>query len=313
MGRTYPARLRSGLEQMARALREHEAWQERLLRRIVAGAPLLACDHAPDAQLRCPFDDWYFDRSPPAFWGYPAFASLGVEHHRLHRVGEELLQRLAADAPVTVEDFDVLLEGPARMREILAALQTQIEVAHGDRDEKTGACGRQLMLRDLRAWRELAASGLVRCCIVRVEIDDPQGLRDACGPRAADENLTATVKFVRRHVRPYDRLYGREGEQLLLALPGADLAAAQAVIKRVRERLVRRPGIAVAGGRELAVTASFGLAQLDPQVDVEESIERADQALLLAKTAGRNLAMSWDPSVTTGVRLPRLRLEDVGE
>jgi hypothetical protein len=52
---------------------------------------------------------------------------------------------------------------------------------------------------------------------------------------------------------------------------------------------------------------------LDPGVNVEESIERADQALLLAKTAGRNGAISWDPNVTTGTRLPRLRMEDVKE
>ena len=65
-----------------------------------------------------------------------------------------------------------------------------------------------------------------------------------------------------------------------------------------------------AGGIALLVTASFGLALLDPEVSVEDSIERADQAVLLAKTAGRNRAISWDPNVTTGTRLPRLQMED---
>jgi hypothetical protein len=32
--------------------------------------------------------------------------------------------------------------------------------------------------------------------------------------------------------------------------------------------------------------------------------------LLLAKAAGRNRAISWDPSVTTGTRLPRLQIDD---
>jgi hypothetical protein len=43
---------------------------------------------------------------------------------------------------------------------------------------------------------------------------------------------------------------------------------------------------------------------------VEASIERADQAVLLAKTAGRNRAINWDPGVTTGTRLPRLQVDD---
>jgi PleD family two-component response regulator len=66
-------------------------------------------------------------------------------------------------------------------------------------------------------------------------------------------------------------------------------------------------------GTALRVTASFGLALLDPEVSVEDSIERADQALLLAKTAGRNRAISWDESVTTSTRLPRLRIEGITE
>ncbi len=57
-------------------------------------------------------------------------------------------------------------------------------------------------------------------------------------------------------------------------------------------------------------TASFGLALLDPEVSVLESIDRADQALLLAKAAGRNRVISWDPSVTTGARLTRLKTDD---
>jgi hypothetical protein len=46
-------------------------------------------------------------------------------------------------------------------------------------------------------------------------------------------------------------------------------------------------------------------------VDALESIDRADQALTLAKAAGRNRMIAWDPSVTTGVRLRRLEMKDV--
>jgi predicted signal transduction protein with EAL and GGDEF domain len=60
----------------------------------------------------------------------------------------------------------------------------------------------------------------------------------------------------------------------------------------------------------MRVTASFGLALLDPDVSVEDCIDRADQALLLAKAAGRNHAINWDASVTTGNRLRRLELDD---
>ena len=59
------------------------------------------------------------------------------------------------------------------------------------------------------------------------------------------------------------------------------------------------------------VTTSFGIAMLDPEVDALESVDRADQALMLARAAGGNRVITWDPSVTTGVRLQRLELKDL--
>ena len=61
----------------------------------------------------------------------------------------------------------------------------------------------------------------------------------------------------------------------------------------------------------MPVTESFGLALLDPDVGVLETIDRADQALTLARTSGRNRVIVWDPSVTTGVRMRRLEPKDV--
>ena len=80
---------------------------------------------------------------------------------------------------------------------------------------------------------------------------------------------------------------------------------------RLRETVTHGVASAGAAGVAFPVTASFGIALLDPEVDALESIDRADQALTLARTAGRNRVIVWDPSVTTGVRLRRLELKDV--
>ena len=92
------------------------------------------------------------------------------------------------------------------------------------------------------------------------------------------------------------------GDEFLVALSGADLTTAHEVVSRVRLGLAGRFLITGPEGSAMQVTASFGLALLDPDEDVSESIGRADQALLLAKTAGRNRAVAWDASVTTGTR-----------
>jgi PleD family two-component response regulator len=42
---------------------------------------------------------------------------------------------------------------------------------------------------------------------------------------------------------------------------------------------------------------SFGIALLDPDVSVEQSVDRADKAMYAAKAAGRNCTRIWDPSM----------------
>jgi diguanylate cyclase (GGDEF)-like protein len=306
-----PARLRPGLERLAQAVRDHAEWQQAVLHAIVSGDPLRPCDYEQPSYLQCPFHRSYFDRSSMVLWGYPAFARLGVEHWRQHRVADELLDRLATDASVFVEDFDELMTGDDRLARVLAALRQEVEAAWRGRDALTGACGRDTMIAELREWRELALQGVQKCCVVRMEVDGLQEIRDRHGPALADEVLAAAVRFTARRLRPWDKVFRLGGEEFLLSLPGADLAIGQSVIRRVREGLAARPPVAVPGAEALGVTASFGLALLDPEASVEDVVERADQALLLAKTAGRNRAINWDPSVTTGARLPRLRLEDV--
>ena len=306
-----PARLRPGLERLAQAVRDHADWQQAVLHAIVSGDPLPAGDRPAASHLQCPFHQSYFDRSSMVLWGYPAFAKLGVEHWRQHRLADELLGRLATDAPVFVEDFDELMTGGDRLDRVLAALRDEVEAAWRDRDGLTGASGRGTMLAELREWRELAQQGVEKCCVVRMEVDGLQEIRDLHGPALADEVLAAAVRFAGRRLRPWDKVFRLGGDEFLLSLPGADLAIGQAVIRRVREGLAARPLSGAQGAGALKVTASFGLALLDPEVGVEDVVERADQALLLAKTAGRNRAINWDPSVTTGAHLPRLRLEDV--
>jgi PleD family two-component response regulator len=94
-------------------------------------------------------------------------------------------------------------------------------------------------------------------------------------------------------------------------MSGTDLAPAKTVIMRLREAVTQGLTWVGADGVAFHVTASYGLALLDPEVDALESVDRADQALTLAKLAGRNRMITWDPSVTTGVRLRRLEMRDV--
>jgi diguanylate cyclase len=305
-----PVGLRNALEQLEQATRDHVEWHENLLRALVCRLPFALKDLEERAHLDCLFGRWYYERAPAELSGQPAFTAIGTEHERLHRIAAQLLRDVAADAPIVRDDFEDLVAGIARLRLELDSLRHEIQAALRNRDVLTGAYGRAEMLPDLREWRELARRGVQQCCIVFMDLDHLKEINDTYGHPVGDEVLAGAVRYLTQYLRPYDKVFRYGGDEFLVSLPGADLAIGQTVITRVRKGLASRPLLAGSGGIALHVTASFGLALLDPDVTVEDSIERADQALLLAKTAGRNRAISWDTAVTTSTKLKRLHIED---
>ena len=64
------------------------------------------------------------------------------------------------------------------------------------------------------------------------------------------------------------------------------------MLDRLR-RGVKRQTVKIGGARSLHVSASFGVAELLPDSPVNDSIDRADQALYAAKSAGRNRVHVW--------------------
>jgi diguanylate cyclase len=306
-----PITLRAALAQLEQATRDHVEWQENLLRAIVCGLPFNPSEVAEDAHLNCRFGRWYYEQAPAELWGQPVFTTIGREHERLHRAAARLLREVATDVPIVREDFEDLLAGLGKLRLKLGLLRDEIANTLRNRDALTGAYDRAEMLPRLREWHELAKRHVQPCCLVFMDLDHFKDVNDRCGHGTGDEILAGTVRHLSQCLRPYDKVFRYGGDEFLICLPGADLAIGQSVIKRVRESLARQPLVVGPEGIAVQVSASFGLALLDPEVGVEDSIERADQALLLAKTAGRNRAISWDSNITTGTRLPRLRIEDV--
>ena len=82
--------------------------------------------------------------------------------------------------------------------------------------------------------------------------------------------------------------------------------AAHAASDRIRAALAQATLAVAPDGDAVRITVSCGLASIDPDLEVAESIDRADRALMLAKAAGRNRVINWDPAIATGTMAPRL-------
>lgn len=313
MHRTSPAILQAVLAQLEQATLDHAKWRDHVLQVLTGRHPVDPGDLAPGAHRRCRLGEWYFRRVLPELRELPSFVMLGAEHESQHELASKLVARLAAGGPLTRKDIEEFEEASARVSFGLLFVRREIECTMRSRDTLTEAHSSGEMLRDLRDWRALGRQPGRECCISIMEPDGIAEINARHGYQVGAQALVTAVRIVAENLGETDKVFRHDGNKFLIRLARTNLASGRMVIERLRDVLHRRLALVDADGDSVELTVSFGVALLDPEVDALESIDRADQALTLARTAGRNKIICWDPSVTTGVRLRRLEVRNAEE
>jgi two-component system cell cycle response regulator len=117
-----------------------------------------------------------------------------------------------------------------------------------------------------------------------LDVDHFKKVNDVHGHAVGDRVLSEIAAVVTGTVRAYDLAIRWGGEEILLALPGADPADARVVVERVRLHVETHRALNLP-----PVTLSAGVDELRPgEPDCRSAIARADQKLYQAKAAGRN-------------------------
>jgi diguanylate cyclase (GGDEF)-like protein len=132
--------------------------------------------------------------------------------------------------------------------------------------------------------------------VALLDVDHFKLVNDQYGHQAGDQALGLVAAKTREQVRPYDAVGRWGGEELLLVLAGTTLREATGIAERVRATIAATP-LALADGRQIALTASLGVASTETggERTLEALIGDADAALYQAKAAGRNCVVPYHP------------------
>lgn len=297
MFKTSKEELQATLQQLDQALYNHEQWHTELTRTIICRLPYNPSDVAEDAHRRCRFGTWCYDTPPQALREHPAFVAMSVEHHRMHQLGARLLRASVHDPSCLPKDYDSFRNSLDRLRLEIDTLKSEIVESLYNRDPLTGAENRVRMLTKLRELHELVKRRVHPCGIAIMDMDNFKTINSSYGHPMGDQVLANSVRHVMTQLRPYDSVFRYGGDEFLISLPDADLQMTQTVIDRIREGFITR-AFATDGPKAISTTASFGITQLDPDVSVEESINRADMALYEVKKSGGKGSSVWNPLMT---------------
>ena len=123
--------------------------------------------------------------------------------------------------------------------------------------------------------------------IVMIDIDHFKSVNDIYGHAAGDMVLAMVADCCRAHIRSADIISRWGGEEFIVLMADATVEDAHNVVARLHEGIAGSRIPTIKG--VVAVTASFGLATVDPNAfDLETAIRLADEALYEAKNSGRN-------------------------
>ncbi|MDY0976656.1 diguanylate cyclase [Massilia sp. CFBP9012] len=172
-------------------------------------------------------------------------------------------------------------DGFSRLRQALATIN---ELAI--RDELTGIHNRRFLLDLVEKEKERADRNGSEFSLCLFDIDFFKRINDTYGHAAGDTVLRAFARTAQDQLRALDAFGRYGGEEFLLMLPETPAASAIALAERVRGAVEGLRCLDVE--RTITLTVSVGVAEYRLGEKVAQTIVRADQALYLAKSGGRN-------------------------
>jgi diguanylate cyclase len=140
--------------------------------------------------------------------------------------------------------------------------------------------------------------------VLLIDIDHFKNFNDNFGHGVGDQVLKLMAKVLRDRVREIDLPARYGGEELIAVLPGANLAACEAVAERIRRAISEGTITRRSTGEVLpAITVSIGIGQFQLGESMADLIDRCDRALYRAKKTGRNKVVTeteLDPERAAG-------------
>jgi len=153
-------------------------------------------------------------------------------------------------------------------------------------DPLTGLLNRRGLAYSLKVVISDAARNDKVISAMLIDIDHFKQINDLYGHEAGDRVLQSFGKALTNLCRTSDVLCRLGGEEFLVVMPSTSLESAITLAERLRAH-IEILEISIAD-RIISITASFGVAMQQGEIELDGLIRDADKAVYEAKNAGRN-------------------------
>ncbi|MEQ1765838.1 MAG: GGDEF domain-containing protein, partial [Methylotenera sp.] len=157
-------------------------------------------------------------------------------------------------------------------------------------DQLTGVLNRrgldEAMLREIARAKRCGAE----LCVALLDIDNFKFFNDHYGHQVGDTALQHLAKVIQQTLRPTDAVARFGGEEFVILLPDTSIEAAVDTVSRLQRALTKQ--FFLGNNERLLITFSAGVALFKKEEEQIAVLNRADQAMYLAKKSGKNRVMT---------------------
>ncbi|MEM6531550.1 MAG: diguanylate cyclase [Myxococcota bacterium] len=255
--------------------------------------------------LNEPFDLVICDVQMPDIDGYRFLALKGEQEH-IADIPVIMLTATANDVSSKVRCFEAgasdYVTKPYEREELVARVRTHLSLKQlrdelrrkaeqlellTVTDDLTGLSNRRHFFARMETELVRGTRRSTPVGFLMLDVDHFKSINDTHGHQGGDLALAAVGRILKAEVRPYDVPARYGGEEFCVLLPDTSAEQAIEVAERLRTSIEQLE--LEHDGQRFGLTVSIGVSVSDRSpVNASDLIKRADQALYIAKSEGRN-------------------------
>lgn len=200
----------------------------------------------------------------------------------------KLFKTLAGGKNVRVSDFRAFTASQDFITQTILDILNSLMEKKFQFDSMTGSINRRAFetilnkeLDEINRGKKLAAG------IVYVDVDYFKKVNDAFGHTVGDVVLQDMIKVIKGELRDSDIIARWGGEEFIILLSSTGTKESADISERLRKR-IQESKIFIEDGKQINITCSFGVSIMRKGARIEDCVARADEALYISKSNGRN-------------------------
>jgi len=159
-------------------------------------------------------------------------------------------------------------------------------------DSLTGLLNRRILFERLRYELNRAGRYELEMSVMFCDLDLFKEINDTYGHKTGDDVLKGVAAILKQSLRVTDIIGRYGGDEFLIVLPQTSLAGARELAERIRIAVMNERFMMPDGG-SASLTTSIGVTNYNGRNgDVDDLINRIDNALYVSKRSGKNQVYS---------------------